>query len=103
MTAGSMPSERYYRQQAAALLSWARATHDKAWAQVLRQRAARELERAAEGTSAVTDLNPLLEEFNESQIRKEPPRVQHMPMQQQPVQQQPVQQQQSRITREDKE
>ena len=94
-----MPSERYYRQQAAALLSWARATHDKAWAHVLRQRAARELERAEEGLpAAVTDLNPLLEEFNESQIRKEPPRVQRVPMQQQPVQQQ-----QSKIAREDKE
>jgi hypothetical protein len=92
-----MPSERYYRQQAAALLSWARATHDKAWAHVLRQRAARELERAEEGMPAVTDLNPLLEAFNESQIRKQPPPVQRAPMQQQPMQQQ-----QSQITREDK-
>jgi hypothetical protein len=91
-----MPSERYYRQQAAALLSWARATHDKAWAHVLRQRAARELERAEEGMPAVTDLNPLLEEFNESQMRKEPRPVQRVPMQQQPVQQQ-----QSKITQED--
>ena len=56
-----MPSERYYRQQATALLSWARATTDKAWANVLRQRAARELKRAAETSSAITDLNPLLE------------------------------------------
>ena len=65
-----MPSERYYRQQATALLSWARATTDKAWANVLRQRAARELERAAETAGAITDLNPLLAEFNEQQMRK---------------------------------
>ena len=83
-----MPSERYYRQQAAALLSWARATHDKAWAHVLRQHAARELERAKQGASAVTDLNPLLEEFNETQIRKQPPPVQRASMQQQQMQQQ---------------
>jgi hypothetical protein len=38
-------------------------------------------------------LNQLLEEFNESQTRKEPPPVQRVPMQQQ----------QSRIMREDKE
>jgi len=65
-----MPSERYYRQQAAALLSWARATTDKAWAALLRERAARELEQAAEASEAITDLNPLLADFNEQQMRK---------------------------------
>lgn len=65
-----MPSERYYRQQATALLSWARATHDKAWARFLRQRAAYELERAADDDTAITDLNPLLADFNEQQLRK---------------------------------
>ena len=62
-----MPSERYYRQQATALLSWARATHDRAWARLLRQRAAYELERAADDRTAITDLNPLLADFNEQQ------------------------------------
>jgi hypothetical protein len=65
-----MPSERYYRQQATALLSWARATHDRAWARFLRQRAAYELERAADDRTAITDLNPLLADFNEQQLRK---------------------------------
>ena len=65
-----MPRERYYRQQATALLSWARATHDSAWARFLRQRAAYELERAADDRTAVTDLNPLLADFNEQQLRK---------------------------------
>ena len=65
-----MPSERYYRQQATALLSWARATHDRAWARFLRQRAAYELERAADDHTAITDLNPLLADFNDQQLRK---------------------------------
>ena len=65
-----MPSEQYYRQQATALLSWARATSDKAWANVLRQRAARELEQAAEAPGTVTDLNRLLVDFNDQQMRK---------------------------------
>ena len=64
-----MPSERYYRQQATALLSWARATSDKAWANVLRQRAARELEQAA-NASRTLDLNRLLVDFNDQQMRK---------------------------------
>jgi hypothetical protein len=68
-----MPSERYYRQQATVLLSWARATTDKAWANVLRQRAARELEQAADASGAITDLNPLLAEFNERQMREGEP------------------------------
>ena len=63
-----MPSERYYRQQAMALLSWARATTDKAWADILRGRAAKELEQA-KGASGVTDLNPLLTDFNDQQMR----------------------------------
>jgi len=64
-----MPSERYYRQQALALLSWARATTDKAWADVLRGRAAKELEQATEDNGAITDLNPLLTDFNDQQMR----------------------------------
>jgi hypothetical protein len=64
-----MPSERYYRQQATALLSWARATSDKAWANVLRQRAARELEQVADA-SRTPDLNRLLVDFNDQQMRK---------------------------------
>ena len=74
-----MPSERYYRQQATALLSWARATHDKAWAHVLRQRAARELEQAQEGPAAVADLNSLLTDFNDAQLRTQPPPAQRAP------------------------
>jgi hypothetical protein len=65
-----MPSERYYRQQATALLSWARATHDRAWARILRHRAAYALERAADDRNTITDLNPLLADFNEQQLRK---------------------------------
>ena len=68
-----MPSELYYRQQAMALLSWAQATTDKAWANVLRQRAARQLERAADTSGAITDLNPLLAHFNERQMRNGEP------------------------------
>ena len=64
-----MPSERYYRQQATALLSWARATRDKAWADVLRGRAAKELEQAKDASGAITDLNPLLTDFNDQQMR----------------------------------
>jgi hypothetical protein len=68
-----MPSERYYRQQATTLLSWARATGDKAWAAVLRQRAARELEQAAKAPGSLTDLNRLLADFNDRQMRKPDP------------------------------
>jgi hypothetical protein len=64
-----MPSERYYRQQATALLSWAQATSDETWANVLRQRAARELELAA-GAARTPDLNRLLMDFNDQQMRK---------------------------------
>lgn len=64
-----MPSEQYYRQQATALLSWARATTDKACAAMLRERAAKQLEQAAEAET-ITDLNPLLTDFNEQQMRK---------------------------------
>jgi hypothetical protein len=52
------------------LLSWARATTDKAWADVLRGRAASELEQAREDSGAITDLNPLLTEFNDRQMRE---------------------------------
>jgi hypothetical protein len=68
-----MPSERYYRQQATALLSWALSTTDKAWAAILRERAAQQLEQAAGASETITDLNPLLSEFNEQQMRKGEP------------------------------
>jgi len=64
-----MPSERYYRRQATALLSWARATTNKAGADVLRGRAAKELEQAKDASGAITDLNPLLTDFNDQQMR----------------------------------
>ena len=65
-----MPSPRYYRQQAKLLLTWAKATKDKAYAARLRACAAMELEQAQEAHEAVTDLNPLLTEFNTQQVRK---------------------------------
>jgi hypothetical protein len=52
-----------------ALLSWARATTDKAWAEVLRGRAAKELEHAKNAHGTITDLNPLLTDFNDQQMR----------------------------------
>jgi hypothetical protein len=66
-----MPSEKYYRQQATALLSWARATSDEAWATVLRERAARELSQANDNNRPATDLNRLLADFNDQQMRKQ--------------------------------
>jgi hypothetical protein len=65
-----MPSSRYYQQQAKSLLAWASATRDKAYASRLREEAAKELERAKNAREAVADLNPLLAEFNEQQLRK---------------------------------
>jgi len=65
-----MPSARYYRQQAKLLLSWAKATKDKAYAARLRARAVVELGLAQEAHEAVADLNPLLAEFNAEQLRK---------------------------------
>jgi hypothetical protein len=65
-----MPSARYYREQAKTLLSWARATKDKAYADRLRTRAAEELEQAQAAGEAVADLNPLLMEFNSQQLLK---------------------------------
>jgi hypothetical protein len=64
-----MPSARYFRQQAKALLAWANATKDKAYANRLRARAAEELERAQEAREEVSDLNALLAEFNDKQMR----------------------------------
>jgi hypothetical protein len=64
-----MPSERYYRQQAMALLSWARATTDQTWADVLRAQAAKELDRAGRDRGVITDLNALLDHFNDQQMR----------------------------------
>jgi hypothetical protein len=65
-----MPSARYYRQQAGALLSWARATKDKAYSDRLRAQAAKELEHAQQAREAVADLNPLLADFNSQQLLK---------------------------------
>src|SRR4030095_12399105 len=45
-TAQRMPTARYYKEQARALLTWARATGDKAYADQLRVHAAKEFERA---------------------------------------------------------
>jgi len=67
--ARAMPSARYYRQQARALLAWARSTQDTAYASRLREEAAKELERARKAHEAVSDLNPLIAEFNEQQMR----------------------------------
>jgi hypothetical protein len=66
-----MPSEKYYRQQATALLAWAQATGDEAWATVLRERAARELSQANDNSGSTTDLNRLLADFNDQQMRKQ--------------------------------
>jgi hypothetical protein len=65
-----MPSPRYYQQQAKTLLTWAKATKDKACARRLRVQAAAELEHAEQAREAVTDLNPLLAEFNTQQLLK---------------------------------
>ena len=66
-----MPSAHYYREQAKTLLSWARATKDKAYADRLRARAAEELEHAQVARAAVADLNPLLVDFNRDQLLKD--------------------------------
>jgi hypothetical protein len=65
-----MPSARYYYRQAKTLLTWAKATKDKAWAARLKAQAAKELEHAVEAREAVTDLDPLLHEFNTEQLLK---------------------------------
>ena len=68
-----MPSARYYRRQAKLLLSWAKATQDKSYADRLRTQAATELEnaqKAQKAHEAVADLNPLLAELNARQLRK---------------------------------
>jgi hypothetical protein len=57
-------------EQANTLLSWARATKDKAYADRLRTRAAEEVEQAEAAREAVADLNPLLAEFNSHQLLK---------------------------------
>lgn len=67
-----MLSARYYREQAALLLSWARAIADEAYAARLRERAVKELEQAGRAPE-VADLNPLLAEFNDQQMRKGTP------------------------------
>ena len=64
----SMPSARYYRDQAKLLLSWARAANDPACAARLRTRAANALEEARDAREAVSDLNPILSEFNQQQL-----------------------------------
>jgi hypothetical protein len=51
-----MPSARYYQQQAKTLLSWARATSNKACAERLRAQAAKELEQAEQARQAVAEM-----------------------------------------------
>ena len=63
-----MPSARYYREQAETLLCWARAANDKAYAARLRTPAAEEFEQAETAREAITDLNPLLMEFNAQRL-----------------------------------
>ncbi len=65
-----MPSERYYWHQAMALLSWAQATGDKAWADSCASARPRELARAGEDKGAISDLNSVLDDFNDQQMRK---------------------------------
>jgi transposase len=68
-----MPSARYYQRQAKTLLSWARATKDRAYADRLRAQAAKELEQADQAREAVADLNSLLIEFNSRQLLNKDP------------------------------
>jgi hypothetical protein len=65
-----MPSARYYERQANTLLSWSKATKDKAYAVRLRTQAIKELEEATQAREAVADLNALLCEFNTQQLLK---------------------------------
>jgi hypothetical protein len=64
-----MPSAQYYIGQARTLLEWARATTDKAYARALRMRAGALLQKAHDARAAVADLNPLLSDFNDRQMR----------------------------------
>ena len=64
-----MPSAQYYIDQARTLLEWARKTQDKAYAHMLRERAEGLLTQANEARAAVSDLNPLLADFNDRQMR----------------------------------
>jgi hypothetical protein len=68
-----MPSARYYQRQAKTLLSWAKATKDRAYADRLRAQAAKELEQADQAREAVADLNSLLIEFNSRQLLNKVP------------------------------
>jgi predicted negative regulator of RcsB-dependent stress response len=64
-----MPSARYYIDQARTLLNWARTTKDKTYARLLRQKAGELLVQANDARAAVSDLNPLLADFNDRQMR----------------------------------
>ena len=64
-----MPSARYYINQARTLLSWSRTTSDKTYARRLRKKAGELLEQANGARAAVPDLNPLLTDFNDRQMR----------------------------------
>jgi hypothetical protein len=66
-----MPSQRYYRERARALLAWSRATKDKAYAAQLRLRAANELEQAEQARETVADLTPLPSEFHARHMQTE--------------------------------
>jgi hypothetical protein len=65
-----MPSQSYYIQQARALLSWARATKDRAKASRLRVQAAKELERAKEAGEPAEVLDSVVAEFNAERMLK---------------------------------
>ena len=67
-----MPSAKYYIAQARTLLTWARATPDKDYARGLSRKASELLEQANDAHPAVADLNPLLTDFNDTQMRKGP-------------------------------
>jgi hypothetical protein len=68
-----MPSAQYYIDQARTLLTWARTTTDKAYARGLRQKASELLEQAGKSRATVSDLNPLLADFNNRQMRDSGP------------------------------
>jgi hypothetical protein len=68
-----MPSPAYYIEQARTLLTWARTTADPAYARFLRQKAGEMLAQCNDARAAVSDLNPLLADFNDHQMRDRGP------------------------------
>jgi hypothetical protein len=67
---GAMPSSKYYRTQAKILLMLMLATRDSARAAKLEAKACEYLDQAALSDDEFNELNSLLEEFNNSQLRK---------------------------------